>query len=281
MQEFQRQFVYTVPERVLFDSDLSINELKIYMIVRSFMDTTGIAYPSNNWIANKLGISRRKVIDNINRLVDKGYLQRTIKDGQRRLSIPTSYITEQDDEDLLVTAASPPSDGSVTPPSDGSVTQLTSKIINTKNIIDSSNNFTFEYKKLELDESGDLKRELKKKRFKEEALTDKKCNQVYRERFATLEVTIEELYEACCDYWGQRDQLVYKQRFLTHLMRCPVYSYPEKKKEGSRLKVNLENNSLRMKYQEYVGLIKANLRLGLAGDQPLPYEQWSLAYGHG
>jgi len=49
-----RDFVYNIPEKVLFDNSLTINDLKVYAIVRSFMDTTGTAFPSNNWIANKL-----------------------------------------------------------------------------------------------------------------------------------------------------------------------------------------------------------------------------------
>lgn len=127
-----RQFIYTCPEKVFNDSTLSINELKIYMIIRSFMDTTGDAYPSNNWIADKLQISRRKAIDNINRLVEKGYLERININGRRHLRIAIKPILEQTDDSLPVTQTSPPSDANVTPPSDANVTQLDQSNIITK-----------------------------------------------------------------------------------------------------------------------------------------------------
>ena len=56
-----RDFLYHVPGKVLFDTTLTPLDLKIYMIVRSFMDTTGKAtFASNKWIATKLNIENEK-----------------------------------------------------------------------------------------------------------------------------------------------------------------------------------------------------------------------------
>ena len=71
-----RQFIYTVPEHVFNDLELSPIDLKIYMIIRSFIDSTGIAYPSNNWLAERLSIHRVTVIHSLNKLVDKNYIER-------------------------------------------------------------------------------------------------------------------------------------------------------------------------------------------------------------
>jgi hypothetical protein len=74
----------------------------------------------------------------------------------------------------------------------------------------------------------DSERQKKISKFREDSLNDDKCNAVFRERFATTDVTLEQLYDDCCDYWSQKNQMVFKSRFLTHLNKCPVSNYPEK-----------------------------------------------------
>ena len=146
---YSRNFTYHVPAQVFKDNTLTINDLKTYMIVRSFTDTTGNVYPSNNWIAKELHIDRRTVITCINRLIEKGYLIKYDIKGKRHLSIkvpsiPQEIIISTDDEKLstgsdqnvtqLVITRSPPSDHTITPPSDLAITQLDQNIINSKNI---------------------------------------------------------------------------------------------------------------------------------------------------
>jgi hypothetical protein len=69
-----RQFIYTCPDKVFLDHTLSVNELRIYMIVRSFLDSTGEAFPSNEWLALNLDISERTASRCIGKLVTKGHL---------------------------------------------------------------------------------------------------------------------------------------------------------------------------------------------------------------
>ncbi len=92
----KRDFIYTCPAKVLHDPSITTNELKIYMMIRSFMDTTGVAYPSNKWLAEHLGINPRNTVHNINKLVSKGYLERIEENGKRFLSIPRQKILEED-----------------------------------------------------------------------------------------------------------------------------------------------------------------------------------------
>lgn len=125
----QRQFIYTVPEKVFSDKSLTINDLKIYMTVRSFMDTTGDAYPSNNWIAERLEIDRTTAIRSLNRLCDKGYLVRETIDGHRHLRIALLKIPER-----VVAATPPPGGTDATPPGGTDATQLIQTIITSKSI---------------------------------------------------------------------------------------------------------------------------------------------------
>ena len=154
-EDFYRlNFTYSVQRSVFKDHTLTINDLKIYMIVRSFTATTGDAYPSNNWIANELEIDRRTVITCINRLIEKDYLIKYDIKGKRHLSvkvpsIPQEIIAPNEEEKLstegdpnvtqLVIARSLPSDHTITPPSDLAITLLNKNIINLKNINKKSN----------------------------------------------------------------------------------------------------------------------------------------------
>lgn len=122
-----RDFIYTVPESILFDSDLTLNDLKLYMIVRSFMDTTGSAYPSNNWIASKLGVDRSTAIRCLNRLIKKNYLVKIEKNNHRYLTTFQSICSQE-----VVAPTPPPSGTSATPPSGMNATQLVSNISSSK-----------------------------------------------------------------------------------------------------------------------------------------------------
>ncbi len=124
-----RDFIYTIPEKVLFDENITDLDRKIYMIIRSFMDTTGSCYASNNWIATKLKIERRSIIRSLERLETNGYITRFTENSSRYLKINYTNCIEE-----MVTLESPPSDSRVTPPSDPRVTQLHSKIIRSKKI---------------------------------------------------------------------------------------------------------------------------------------------------
>ena len=130
-------------------------------MIRSFMDTSGGAYPSNNWVSDSLNMHRVTVIRCINRLIKKGYIIKNYVNGTRHLSIkitslpqkiiapiPSSSdhtITPPSDHTItkkanhlkgnhLVAPALPPSSASATPPSSASATQLDQTLITSKSI---------------------------------------------------------------------------------------------------------------------------------------------------
>jgi hypothetical protein len=138
---YYREFVHNTPDRIAMDLGISINDLRIYMIIRSFMDTTGDAYASNEWIAKKLNITERSVSRCITRLCKKNYISREDINGHRHLKIViNSMRTDVMDE---VTPVSGGVDTGVQggghwcPPIRSKI--ITSKIINNNNIVDSSN----------------------------------------------------------------------------------------------------------------------------------------------
>lgn len=95
MSDFKRDFIYTIPESILFDGSLNFTDTKIYMIVRSFMDTTGDAYPTNGWIATKIEIDPLTVSRSISKLVKKKYLERIEDDkGHRHLRVLIKSVPE-------------------------------------------------------------------------------------------------------------------------------------------------------------------------------------------
>jgi hypothetical protein len=135
---FNRDFIYTIPSKVLFDENITDLDRKIYMIIRSFMDTTGQCYTSNNWLAEKLKVERRSIITSVNRLVKEQYINKISNGSKRYLVINYTPCSEE-----LVIPGSPPSDPTITPPSDPTITLYSSNNINSKDIIkplvDSSN----------------------------------------------------------------------------------------------------------------------------------------------
>lgn len=89
-----RQFIYNIPESVLFDNSLVLTDVRIYMIVRSFMDTTGQAFFSNDWAAKKLNVDPRTVRRSIARLVEREHLHREDDNNLRYLTIKLKVKTD-------------------------------------------------------------------------------------------------------------------------------------------------------------------------------------------
>lgn len=145
-----------------------------------------------------------------------------------------------------------------------------------KTTTSSSNNFCSNYKAMEMDVDGSLSKDAKKAKFKQEALEDRKCINKFNERFAGFDVTLERLYEDCCDYWSQKDQMVFKSRFLTHLSKCPTTNYPKLTTTPIPTYSQLERERV-AEYQEYVGKMKAKMRLNLLPRDSaiMGFNEWS------
>jgi len=94
-----RDFIYTIPESVLFDEELRPIDLKVYMVIRSFMDTTGEAFPSNAWFADRLKIAPETASRSVARLEKRKHISRFDHNDKRYLRagkpVPESLVSNQ------------------------------------------------------------------------------------------------------------------------------------------------------------------------------------------
>lgn len=70
----KRKFLYVIPEEILFDEDLTINDLRVYSLIRSFADSETGIYEGNNLFEEMLDVDNDKVKLSISRLIEKRYI---------------------------------------------------------------------------------------------------------------------------------------------------------------------------------------------------------------
>lgn len=286
-----------IPYYILFDLDLTSNHLRFYGIIEQMESNPN---PKVNpefsyaWIANILGIEKRQAIYIGKLLKEKKYVVHTQSSSGKWLwsTFKTKLIQEENEQndDMLNELASavgvhPPSAVPLHPPRAVGVHPKYHKDKYPKeiNTTTSSSEFFEDYKKAELSALENLsvetdKHELKQK-FKAEALEDEKCIAMFKKRFANTDVTLERLYEDCCDYWSQKGQMVFKARFLGHLSKCPVSNYPEKESIESEKRPKQDRSVTQkiMEYSLYVSKIKGDIALKLIseGSVILSFEEWN------
>ncbi len=256
---YKREFLYTIPESILHHSELTYLDKHIYMLVRSFMDTTGDAYPSNAWIARKCGVDRRTIINSLNRLVKhKAVGKMTDEKGHRHLFIPTKKIPAE-----CVTGSDPnitPPVNPASPPSDPTFTQLDQSLINSKNDCVVEQPTTSE---------------LQKEKTESKAITDEKNISLFKEKFGSREVTIEEIFQGCQGFNAPKNRWVDTQLFNKWLLRENPENYPKKGSHESKKRTATppEVNE----YNEYTARIKADINLKLlSSDTVIPcFEEWN------
>lgn len=130
-----------VPDFVLYDNDLTLIELKTYIQVNKLSNKKGYCYASNERLAEYLSCSKTSIINAINKLVDKRYLEKRmnywegtegvknkilipIKPTGSQVEVTTSneindenILPSQVDDTTLVNSSLPPSQVEVTRPS--------------------------------------------------------------------------------------------------------------------------------------------------------------------
>lgn len=67
-----------VPDYVLYDKDLTSIELRTYIQVNKLSNKKGYCYASNERLAEYLSCSKTSIINAINKLVDKRYLEKRL-----------------------------------------------------------------------------------------------------------------------------------------------------------------------------------------------------------
>lgn len=224
--EYEETF-YIIPRRIRKLPGITLAFLDVYETIFQFWNKGNSCYLSNAGIQKRTGLGHTQVNQALIFFETHGELVRKIYKGLRylvqpRRSVETDFI--EDD----------PTAGAVPPPTAGAVPEIKNKLMYeyATTISDSSSSIDFDdYKQNELAAlqaaADNSDRKAKADEFRKESLADEKCKAVYAQRFKGLNVTLEELYQDCVDYWSQKNQMVYKARFLTHLKKAPLENYKD------------------------------------------------------
>jgi hypothetical protein len=287
-----------IPYFILFDRELSANHLRFYGIVEQMESNPNPKVNptfSYQWIADILGVNRRNAMKIASDMKEKGYMFHIQMNNYKWIWTTRKGVNLDDDPDMSneltgVVQGHPPVSQGDTPPVSHRDTHKYYKdnkyikdINTTTTEISSSSEFFEDYKKAELSglstlaEEGD--KEKLKQKFKIEALQDDKCIAMFKKRFANTDVTVERLYEDCCDYWSQKGQMVFKSRFLGHLTKCPVSNYPEKESLESekRPKPDKEATQKLIEFSCYVSKVKGDINLKLlpSDTKIMEFDEWN------
>jgi len=132
-EKYHREFIYNAPESIAYHKDIHLSDLRVYMIIRSFMDTTKSCYVSNEWIANKCHITDRAVRDCLTKLVSLGFIKRIFKKGKRHLMTTQAAIIQNENDTRVEVQFHPP--GSTVPGGEEVQFHQLDQIYNTNNNI--------------------------------------------------------------------------------------------------------------------------------------------------
>jgi len=94
--EYGVQYFTNIPDRVLYDKDLNLSDIRVYAIIKSYIDSGHKVYTSNGYLAKKLGCSIRTVISCLNSLTKKKYIRKISRSGQRYLKIGHDICFKKD-----------------------------------------------------------------------------------------------------------------------------------------------------------------------------------------
>lgn len=132
------QFIYHCPSDIFNNHDLTVNELKLYMIIRSFIDTRHEVFASNQYFADRLKVTKRTAERCVSSLIEKEIIFTYYVNRQRYLTIFKNHPAVACDANEIEPSGGP------TDVSRGTDTRVegnrhkcrssNSKIINTNNI---------------------------------------------------------------------------------------------------------------------------------------------------
>lgn len=117
-----------------------------------------------------------------------------------------------------------------------------------------------------------------KEKIEKEALDCSLNRERFNQKFSDRDITIEEIFADCQEYYAHRGLIVHWRRFNRWLEREDTKNYAKK----TTLKDTAQRliNQLRYQYQLYASQIYADIRLKMipATTSVLPFEEWSLLH---
>lgn len=83
-----RRYIFMIPDNVAFDTILTIDDLRIYMLIRAFMyETSPAIIDLYNMLINVVKIHRLTFNNCIKRLIEEGYIEEEEINGKICLKV--------------------------------------------------------------------------------------------------------------------------------------------------------------------------------------------------
>jgi hypothetical protein len=233
-----------IPFHILFDKDLSKNELIIYGLIENMESDNLPVFFNNRTIAERLGVSHesRIVGKMLGNLKDKGYITRAerevtfkLKNGtvkkEIRLcfnTVKNSVVSQSDDDEKkdsgMVPEIPPPMVPEIPPPMVPEIpTYRSPDLTDPLNCSVDTQPIDFsDYKSLESNPDAH-----KKELIENKALSDEKNQALFKRKFEGRDVSIEDLFHGCQEHYEQKNQWVGSQRFYKWINNENPENYPK------------------------------------------------------
>lgn len=249
MSNSTRQFIYTIPENILDDESLTLADIKVYLRIRSFMDSGRTCYAHNKWFSEKCHIDQRTVTRSIANLSKKHYIVNEMIKGQRNLSIQISKLIYSENstenthtEDIIpinvvdtdVLGGRQECLGGVDKNvhhtiSNNNRSNILSSVLVTDidreseqkivTPIQTQKDFFRDYKKAETIGLQSEERKMLIDKMSIACLEDIKCNELFKSKFSGRKVQLQEIHNNCVTFYALKSppQIVSPDKFLSWL----------------------------------------------------------------
>lgn len=137
MEEQQKAYYAIIPANVRYDKDLVPNAKLLYGEITALCNEKGHCWASNQYFAELYNVSDRTIKNWISQLVDKGYIQRSVKyrEGTKEIEQRKLFIGRENNFTTSGNYFPDPREKNFTPPSEKNFLDNNTSINNTFNNI--------------------------------------------------------------------------------------------------------------------------------------------------
>lgn len=135
MEEQQKAYYAIIPANVRYDKDLVPNAKLLYGEITALCNEKGYCWASNQYFAELYNVSDRTIKNWISQLVDKGYIQRSVKyrEGTKEIEQRKLFIGSENNFTTLGNYVPDPRENNFTTPSEKNFLDNNTSINNTFN----------------------------------------------------------------------------------------------------------------------------------------------------
>lgn len=135
MEEQQKAYYAIIPANVRYDKDLVPNAKLLYGEITALCNEKGYCWATNQYFAELYNVSDRTIKNWISQLVDKGYIQRSVKyrEGTKEIEQRKLFIGSENNFTTLGNYVPDPKENNFTTPSEKNFPDNNTSINNTIN----------------------------------------------------------------------------------------------------------------------------------------------------